>query len=84
MGPQRGRIYLQNGRQRKETRTHTDLLYGRHYTNMQIKRIINIDGMTYGERELSQLIRRKMLTQTVKDKKRYTRKEKHRSKYEDS
>jgi hypothetical protein len=42
------------------------------------KKTINIDGMTYGERELSQLIRRKMITREVKDKTKYTRKEKHK------
>ena len=39
---------------------------------------IVIDGMRYGERELAQLIRRKMMTQDVRNKKKYTRKEKHR------
>jgi hypothetical protein len=42
------------------------------------KRTVNIDGQTYGERELAQLIRRKMITREVKDKTRYTRKEKHK------
>jgi hypothetical protein len=42
------------------------------------KKTIDIDGMTYGERELSQLIRRKMITREVKDKTKYTRKEKHK------
>lgn len=42
------------------------------------KRTINIDGMTYGERELSQLIRRKMITKSMKNKKKYTRKSKHK------
>ena len=46
------------------------------------KRIINIDGMTYGERELSQLIRRKMITKSMKNKKKYTRKSKHKTKWE--
>jgi hypothetical protein len=41
-------------------------------------KIINIDGMTYGERELAQLIRRKMITREVKNKKKYTRKLKHK------
>lgn len=45
------------------------------------KRYINIDGMVYGERELAQLIRRKMLCQSVKNKKKYTRKEKHKTNY---
>lgn len=42
------------------------------------KKTIDIDGMTYGERELSQLIRRRMMTQEVRNKKKYTRKEKHK------
>lgn len=42
------------------------------------KNEIVIDGMTYGERELSQLIRRKMLTRFIKNKKKYTRKNKHK------
>ena len=42
------------------------------------KNIINIDGMVYGERELAQLIRRKMITRTMKNKKKYSRKEKHK------
>ena len=42
------------------------------------KKTIDIDGMTYGERELSQLIRRRMMTRSVKDKTKYTRKEKHK------
>lgn len=37
-----------------------------------------VDGMRYGERELAQLIRRRMITRYIKNKKRYTRKEKHR------
>lgn len=41
--------------------------------------IINIDGMVYGERELSQLIRRRMLTKSIKNKKKYTRKTKHKN-----
>ena len=36
------------------------------------------NGMSYGERELAQLIRRRMMTQEVKDKKKYTRKFKHK------
>ena len=46
------------------------------------KQYINIDGMVYGERELAQLIRRKMLCQSLKNKKKYTRKSKHKIKYE--
>ena len=45
---------------------------------MKTKNEIVIDGMRYGERELAQLIRRKMMTQDVRNKKKYTRKEKHR------
>lgn len=45
---------------------------------MKTKDEIIIDGMRYGERELAQLIRRKMMTQDVRNKKKYTRKEKHR------
>ena len=44
------------------------------------KQIIEVDGQTYGERELAQLIRRKMITRSVKDKTKYTRKEKHKTK----
>lgn len=40
--------------------------------------VIEIDGMRYGERELAQLIRRRMITRYVANKKRYKRKEKHR------
>lgn len=45
---------------------------------MSKERNIIIDGMSYGERELAQLIRRKMITQEVKNKKKYNRKTKHR------
>ena len=45
---------------------------------MSKERNIMIDGMSYGERELAQLIRRKMITQEVKNKKKYTRKTKHK------
>lgn len=38
---------------------------------------ITFDGMTWGERELSRLIRRRMLTKEVRNKKKYTRKIKH-------
>lgn len=34
--------------------------------------------MTWGERELSQLIRRRMITRETKNKKKYTRKTKHK------
>ena len=46
---------------------------------MKTKNIITVDGMVYGERELAQLIRRKMLTREVKNKKKYTRKLKHKN-----
>ena len=39
---------------------------------------IVIDGMRYGERELAQLIRRRMITRSVANKKKYTRKDKHK------
>ena len=39
---------------------------------MKTKNEIVIDGMRYGERELAQLIRRKMMTQDVRNKKKYT------------
>lgn len=45
---------------------------------MKQKRNITVDGQTYGERELAQLIRRRMITRSVANKKKYTRKEKHR------
>lgn len=45
-------------------------------------RNIIIDGMSYGERELAQLIRRKMMTQEVKNKKKYTRKTKHKESWD--
>lgn len=47
---------------------------------MRKERTLSVDGQTYGERELAQLIRRRMLTKTVKDKTKYTRKEKHKTK----
>lgn len=43
---------------------------------MKQKRNITVDGQTYGERELAQLIRRKMITRSIKDKTKYTRKAK--------
>lgn len=45
------------------------------------KKSVNIDGMTYGERELAQIIRRKMITREPKNKTKYTRKEKHKRPY---
>lgn len=41
-------------------------------------RTIVIDGQSWGERELAQLIRRRMLTKETKNKKKYTRKIKHK------
>ena len=49
---------------------------------MSKERNIIIDGMSYGERELAQLIRRKMITQEVKNKKKYNRKTKHRESWD--
>ena len=40
---------------------------------------ININGQVYGERELAQIIRRKMITKSEKNKKKYTRKTKHKN-----
>lgn len=45
---------------------------------MKQKRLIEVDGMVYGERELAQLIRRKMTTREIKNKTKYTRKNKHK------
>lgn len=39
---------------------------------------LNINGARYGERELAQLIRRKMITQVKKSKKLYQRHPKHK------
>lgn len=49
---------------------------------MSKERNIIIDGMRYSERELAQLIRRKMMTQEVKNKKKYTRKTKYRESWD--
>lgn len=49
---------------------------------MSKERNIIVDGMSYGERELAQLIRRRMMTQEVKDKKKYTRKSKHKKSWD--
>lgn len=43
---------------------------------------IYIDGLSWTERELSQIIRRKMITKEERNKKLYTRKTKHKSDYE--
>ena len=42
------------------------------------KNVIRIDEYSYNERELAQIIRRKMITTSVKNKKAYSRKEKHK------
>lgn len=49
---------------------------------MSKDRNIIIDGMSYRERELAQLIRRKMMTQEVRNKKKYTRKTKYKETWE--
>lgn len=36
---------------------------------------ISFDGMSWGERELAQILRRKMITRETKNKKKYSRKE---------
>lgn len=43
------------------------------------EKYIVIDGMRYGERELAQLIRRRMISKSIKNKKKYTRKQKHKT-----
>lgn len=40
---------------------------------------ININGQVYGERELAQIIRRKMMARTYKSEKTYSRKLKHKN-----
>lgn len=47
------------------------------FKTMEKKEII-IDGMRYGEHELAQLIRRKMLVRSIKNMKKYNRKVKHK------
>lgn len=46
------------------------------------KKEIIIDGMRYGERELAQLIRRKLCIQSIRNKKKYNRKNKHKKLWE--
>lgn len=46
-----------------------------------MKKIIDVNGSTYGDRELSQLIRRNMMSKTYKSKKDYSRKQKHKENY---
>ena len=43
------------------------------------KRKIEFDGQSYGERELAQVIRRKMMARTYKSEKVYSRKLKHKN-----
>ena len=43
---------------------------------------ININGQVYNERELAQIIRRKMMTKEYKSSKVYCRKDKHKQRYE--
>ena len=50
-------------------------------TGSTSRTVITINGMTWGERELAQLIRRKMITQETKNKKKYTRKTKHKCQF---
>ena len=40
--------------------------------------VVYIDGQCWAERELAQLIRRRMITRGTKNKKKYTRKTKHK------
>ena len=49
---------------------------------MSKDRNIIIDSMSYRERELAQLIRRKMMTQEIRNKKKYTRKTKYKETWE--
>ena len=39
---------------------------------------VRFGGMSWSERELAQIIRRKMITKETRNKKKYTRKLKHR------
>lgn len=43
------------------------------------KTLITIDGMSWSERELAQIIRRKMITKSEKNLKKYNRKKKHKN-----
>ncbi len=45
---------------------------------MKTKKTVNIDGMTWGERELAQIVRRRMITRGPESKKKYNRKDKHK------
>ena len=42
------------------------------------REMVRIGELTWGERELAQIIRRKMITREVRNKKKYYRKEKHK------
>ena len=46
------------------------------------KTLIRIDGMSWSERELAQIIRRKMITKSEKNLKKYNRKTKHKLHYD--
>lgn len=46
------------------------------------KTLIRIDGMSWSERELAQIIRRKMITKSEKNLKKYNRKTKHKPHYD--
>lgn len=43
-----------------------------------MKAEVDIGGMKYGDRELSQLIRRRMITKAERNKTKYSRKIKHK------
>lgn len=45
----------------------------------KVTKTVTFNGMTWGERELSQLIRRKMITRGPDSKKKYQRQPKHRN-----
>lgn len=47
----------------------------------KLTRTIEIYGQKWSERELAQIIRRKMITKATKNKKKYTRKSKHAHEY---
>ena len=48
----------------------------------QSKEIIKIGPYSYNDRELAQIIRRKMMTKSIKNKKKYNRKTKHNGNYD--
>ena len=43
---------------------------------------IKIGPYSYNDRELAQIIRRKMMTKSIKNKKKYNRKNKHNENYD--